>query len=100
VVGAGPREDLEAGACGTPIISDPWEGLETLFAPGHEIVLAESPDQVLAALAMTETDRDAQAQAARARILDGHTAAHRAAELETHLIAAAAAKEPAQGAFA
>jgi hypothetical protein len=49
---------------------------------------------------MTETDRDAQAQAARARILDGHTAAHRAAELETHLIAAAAAKEPAQGAFA
>ncbi|WP_309092616.1 glycosyltransferase [Phenylobacterium sp.] len=91
---------FEAGACGAPIISDVWEGLETLFEPGREIVLAESADQVLAALNMDEAERDAQAAAARRRILDGHTAAHRAAELETHLEAAAAAKEPAQGAYA
>lgn len=91
---------FEAGACATPIISDVWEGLEALFAPGREIVLAESPDQVLAALNMSEDQRNAQAQAGRTRILDGHTAAHRAAELETHLNAAAAAQEPAQGAFA
>ncbi|MCR5876141.1 glycosyltransferase [Phenylobacterium sp. J426] len=92
---------FEAGACGTPIVSDVWEGLETLFAPGAEIVLAESPEAVLAALHMPEAARDAQAERARARILDGHTAAHRAAELETHLTAATAGhRGRAEGVFA
>lgn len=91
---------FEAGACGTPIVSDVWEGLDTIFQPGAEIVLAECADQVLAALAMGEAERGAQAKAARARILNGHTAAHRAAELETHLAGAATAKGPAQEAFA
>ena len=31
---------FEAAACGTPIISDIWDGLDTLFEPGREIVLA------------------------------------------------------------
>jgi spore maturation protein CgeB len=91
---------FEAGACGTPIVSDVWEGLDTLFDPDGEIVLAESPDQVLAALASGDARREAQAQAARSRILNGHTAAHRAAELETHLTAATTANGPAQEAFA
>ena len=41
---------FEAAACGSPIISDRWAGIETLFAPGREILLAESPDDVLQAL--------------------------------------------------
>ena len=46
---------FEAGACGTPILSDRWEGLDQLFAPGSEILLAETTDDALAALFSRET---------------------------------------------
>lgn len=42
---------FEAGACATPIILDRWDGLDDLFAPGREIILAESADEMIAALA-------------------------------------------------
>jgi nucleoside-diphosphate-sugar epimerase/spore maturation protein CgeB len=77
---------FEAGACGTPIISDKWEGIEALFMPGHEILLADSTEDVIAAIAR---DADALGAAARGRVLARHTAAHRAAELETYLNAVA-----------
>lgn len=77
---------FEAGACATPIISDRWDGIETLFAPGAEIVLADGPEDVLAALA---GDAAAMGQAARGRIEAAHSADHRAAELEAHLAEAA-----------
>lgn len=91
---------FEAAACGTPIISDPWDGLETLFAPDREIVLARRPADVLALLTTTAERRRLElAQAARARVLRAHTAAHRAEELEAHLRAAATrAFRPATGA--
>jgi nucleoside-diphosphate-sugar epimerase/spore maturation protein CgeB len=73
---------FEAGACATPIISDRWDGLDRLFAPGREIILADMSEDVVAALA---TDADAIGRAARARTLTGHTAAHRAEELEERL---------------
>lgn len=81
---------FEAAACGTPLISDAWPGLDAILAPGAEIVLAAAPDDVLAALAWPEERRAATARAARARVLAGHTAGHRAGELETHLRAAIA----------
>lgn len=74
---------FEAGACGTPIVSDVWEGLDSLFAPGLEILLAWDGAAVVAAL--TGGDAGAIGAAARARVLAAHTAAHRAAELETCL---------------
>ncbi|HEY0552913.1 MAG TPA: glycosyltransferase, partial [Thermoanaerobaculia bacterium] len=37
---------FEAAACGTPIISDDWPGLETFFEPGREILLAASSGEV------------------------------------------------------
>ena len=82
---------FEAGACGTPIISDRWEGIDTLLTPGKEIVLADGPDDVLAALReLPEAVRQAMARALRARVLSEHTADHRAAELEAHLMEATA----------
>ena len=74
---------FEAAACGTPIISDVWDGIETLLSPGREIVLARSPEDVLAVLteASGET-RQRIAEGARGRVLAEHTAAHRAATLE------------------
>ena len=81
---------FEAGACGTPIISDRWEGIETLFTPGEAIILADTAADVIAALG-----RPARAigEAARAAVLAGHTAEVRAAGLEADLAAAMAARK-------
>ena len=73
---------FEAGACGTPILSDRWDGIETLFSPGTEILLADMTEDALAAL---EQPAAAIGTAARAKVLAAHTAEHRAAELEAHL---------------
>ena len=78
---------FEAAACGSAIISDRWTGIETLFAPGREILLAESPDDVLLALLeMPEPNRRDLGKAARLRLLRTHKADRRAAELEGHLL--------------
>ena len=77
---------FEAAACGTPLISDAWDGLDTVLVPGREIRLAEGPATVLAILeGRDEAARTAQAAAARAQVLAHHTAACRAAELEAAL---------------
>ena len=34
---------FEAAACGVPIVSDRWSGLETFFAPGREILVVDRP---------------------------------------------------------
>ena len=84
---------FEAGACATPIISDRWDGIESLFAPGSEIVLAGGGADVLAAL---DRDAGAMGRAARARIEAAHSSDHRAAELDAHFAEAAAARGHAQ----
>ena len=80
---------FEAAACGTPIISDYWEGLEDFLQPGSEILIANTTREALACLKeMSAADARAIGEAGRTRILSSHTAAHRAAELETMLEAA------------
>ena len=82
---------FEAACCGVPIISDWWPGLDELFRPGVEIVVARTAEDVLHTLrTMPEQDRRAMADAARARVLSAHTAGHRAAELEAYAMEAAA----------
>lgn len=76
---------FEAGACATPIISDDWPGLGTLFAPGREVVIAHDTADVLAALAMKEHRREAIGKGGQARTLARHTAERRAQELEGFL---------------
>jgi spore maturation protein CgeB len=75
---------FEAAACGTPIISDEWPGLEAFFAPGREILVARSASDVVSYLDMPARQREAIARAARARVLAEHTAAHRAETLERY----------------
>ncbi len=77
---------FEAAACGTPIVSDPWDGLDDVLVPGRDVLVARDGDAVLAALTgMTEAERVALGEAGRARVLAAHTAAHRAAELEGYI---------------
>jgi spore maturation protein CgeB len=77
---------FEAAACGTPIVSDAWDGLDALFAPGAEIVIARDADDVLRTVrGMPDDERRAMGEAARRTVLGAHTAAHRAAELEGYV---------------
>ena len=78
---------FEAGACGVPVISDRWRGIEDVLEPGVEIILADDSDAAVQALT-SPGGSGRIGEAARARILAGHTAAHRAAELESYLIGA------------
>jgi spore maturation protein CgeB len=76
---------FEAAACGTPIISDWWPGLDTLLAPADEILISRGPRDTLRYLDMNETERREIARRAREKVLSAHTAARRAAELETYV---------------
>jgi spore maturation protein CgeB len=76
---------FEAAACGAPIVSDAWEGLEQFFAPGSEITVARTTADVLDALDMDDGERARIARAARERVLSRHTAAVRVSELESAL---------------
>jgi spore maturation protein CgeB len=81
---------FEAAATGTPIISDWWQGLDQFFTPGEEILVVKSSEDVVRALRDTgEEQRNSIAEKARARVLAGHTAAHRALELERYIREAA-----------
>jgi spore maturation protein CgeB len=81
---------FEAAACGTPIISDIWEGIETLLEPDREILLARNSVDVLNLLgAWSDDQRRDLGDRARRRILREHTSAHRAASMEQDLFEAA-----------
>ena len=76
---------FEAAACGTPVISDRWPGIETIFAPGEEILIADIPEQVVNLLReLPEDRRRTIAASARKRVLRHHTAQHRAKQLEEY----------------
>jgi spore maturation protein CgeB len=77
---------FEAGACGVPVISDWWEGLDTIFRIGEEVFVAESAEDTLRFLCdLPESRRRTVAAAARARVLAEHTPAVRAAQLMSYL---------------
>lgn len=75
---------FEAGACATPIISDYFEGLDTLFDIGSEILVARNKQEVTDYLNMPESERLAIAQRLREKVLQRHSADHRAMELESY----------------
>jgi spore maturation protein CgeB len=73
---------FEAAACGVPIISDLWPGLDEIFVPGREIFVAETGDEALAILTLSDEEtRRRVAAAARRRVLAEHTGQRRVAQL-------------------
>jgi spore maturation protein CgeB len=72
---------FEAAACGVPILSDRWEGLDAFFRPGEEIVLAESAADVISALELGDRELSSMARRARERTLEHHSSSRRASEL-------------------
>lgn len=81
---------FEAAACGVPILSDTWPGLETILAPGSEILIAHDTEEARRILETTDSAaREEVATAARRAVMARHTCDHRAAELEALLEEAA-----------
>jgi spore maturation protein CgeB len=73
---------FEAAACGTPIVSDWWEGLDEFFEPECEIIVVRTSEDILAVLERSDSELARIGAAARERVLARHTAERRAAELE------------------
>lgn len=75
---------FEAGACGTPVISDHWEGLDHFFAIDEEILVARNSSEVIDYLNMDDSARRDIGERMRNSVLKHHTADHRARELEEY----------------
>jgi spore maturation protein CgeB len=74
---------FEAFACGTPLVSAPWNDDERLFRPG-DFTLAHNGREMTSAIRDLLNDPGhaaAQAERARRRVLAQHTCAHRVDEL-------------------
>lgn len=74
-------EMASAGAC---IVSNPYEGIERWFEPGKELLVVESAEQAIETYSNLLADpgqAEALGRAARERVLDEHTYAHRARRL-------------------
>jgi spore maturation protein CgeB len=77
---------FEAAACGTPIVTDAWRGLETIFTPGEEIFVADRTADVLELLEeRSPAAVAAVGRAARRKLLSAHTATQRVIELEGYI---------------
>jgi spore maturation protein CgeB len=72
---------FEAAACGTPLITDGWEGLDSFFDVGRDLQVVATAEQVESALDRDDRDLRAMAAHARERTLDDHTGDVRAKQL-------------------
>ena len=85
---------FEAAACGCPVLSDWWEGLDSFFAPGSEVLIARSTEEAIAALDLSDAEMARVAHAARERVMAEHTSDHRARDLVDLLDRVGADLEP------
>lgn len=77
---------FEAAGAAACLITDAWEGLETFFEPGVEMLVARDGDEVAAHVRALDIERARSiGQAAYRRVLAEHTYAHRAAQLDAVL---------------
>jgi len=76
---------FEAAACGTPLITDSWEGLDSFFDPQHDLLVVKRGEDVESALQTPNSDLQSMARHARQRTLDEHTGKVRAGQLLKYL---------------
>jgi spore maturation protein CgeB len=78
---------FEATACGCPVVTDTWDGLDAFFTD-DEVITARSTADVAAALALDDAKLRRTAAAARERTLCDHTSDRRAAQFVAAIEAA------------
>jgi spore maturation protein CgeB len=77
---------FEAAGAGACLITDAWEGIETFFEPGEELLVAGSGAEVAELLADLSPSRASEiGRAAYRRALADHTYAQRAEQVEETL---------------
>lgn len=76
---------FEAAACGIPIITDYWQGLEQFFVPGKEILIAESTGDVQRYLNYSDEEIALLSRRAREKVLQKHTSRARAKQLAGYI---------------
>lgn len=78
---------FEAAACGTPIISDYWEGIDNIFQPGKEILIAKSSKDIVDILSdKRPTKKESIGKYAWAKVIAKHTSLQRANQLEDYIL--------------
>jgi spore maturation protein CgeB len=85
---------FEAAACGTPIITDWFEGLDYFFTPAEEILVARNTGDILQYLEMSDEELSQISARARERTLSEHTGERRAQELIRYLEDAFLSRKP------
>ena len=81
---------FEATACGTPVVTDEWKGLEEFFNVKEELVVVQDSADGCRAIHLSDTELLRIAARSRA-----HTGRHRAQQLLHYCEEAGAAKGPA-----
>lgn len=76
---------FEAAACGAPVVTDWWEGLDFFFDPEREIRVVTTAEDVEEVLQMPDEELRAMAERACQRTLEEHTGQARAKELLRYL---------------
>ncbi len=69
---------FEAAACGAPIVTDWFRGLDSFFEPGQELLVANDTETMFGALDHSDAELLRMARRARQRTLDEHTGNQRA----------------------
>lgn len=78
---------FEAAGAGACLITDAWKGIEQFLEPGQECLVAHSGQEVADILKNLSFEESREiGRRARTRLLQEHTYAHRAAELEAVLL--------------
>ncbi|HEV7371740.1 CgeB family protein [Arenibaculum sp.] len=78
-----PTRVFEAAGAGACLVTDAWEGIDLFLEPDREVLVARDGDEVARHVASLTPDHASRiGERARARMLDEHTYAHRAREVE------------------
>jgi spore maturation protein CgeB len=81
-----PTRVFEAAGAGACLITDRWPGIEAFLEPNSQILIADDGAEVVELLRALAPERaSAIGAAARQVVLDRHTYAHRARQVEAVL---------------
>jgi spore maturation protein CgeB len=72
---------FEAAACGVAVMTDRWDGVAEFFAPGDEILIADTSDDALAQISLPRAELARIGRRARDRAIGEHGGRRRAAQL-------------------
>jgi spore maturation protein CgeB len=85
-----PTRIFEGAGAGACLITDAWDGLETFFEPGKEILVADSAEEIVQLMRQTSAEQAAKlGTALRLRALREHTYSQRAAQVSELLMKSA-----------